>query len=141
MIRKVRIQLPAACGVDLDQSLLLRGVHNEALQFVPEPACSPSPSRRGRFVGADLLEFRDNVEGNERLILDDEDRATSEAGLFHTLPSAAKREYQRVPRIKSGGLSRAVDHSSKSATTAMIDCVRSRARSDDALDVALTFKG
>ena len=38
----VFLQLPAACGVDVDQSLLLRGVHNELLQLVPEPACSPS---------------------------------------------------------------------------------------------------
>ena len=40
----VLLEPPAACGVDLDQSLLLRGVHNEPLQLVPKPACSLTSS-------------------------------------------------------------------------------------------------
>ena len=88
--------------------------------------------------GTRLLERCDKVERNDRLILDDEDRATGKVRALHNtfaaLPSASARDAAglRVAACPEPSIN------PQGTTNAMIDRVRSSAHSEDALDVATT---
>ena len=75
----------------------------------------------------------DDIECNKRLILDDENRATSETGTFHG--ASPTRLGVRSHRLSLAACPEP-SINPEGATSAMIDCERSSACSDGPLDVA-----
>jgi hypothetical protein len=77
-----------AIGVTASKSKVEHGCAK--LVELDEP-CGTIQSRCSHDVGAGPFEGGDDVQCNERLILDDEDGATSEAGALHGFPRAPAR--------------------------------------------------